>query len=300
MPTLEYILNIVLTSDIIPNRESEFWLNQLDIIPPRFHTSLDLDGNIILSTNHTRTNNKILIEAHTDSVGLIVKEQVDKGLYRCQRIGMLAPWDVRNQQMTVHAHSGNHFTGIVLGPAAHFFINKNYEQYQQPILLAIDPCFAPFIQCGDVATYTSKVTYWSTGLIISPYLDNKAAIAAILHALWKMTKQQQDHCVVCLSIREEENATRLDSTMNTILPKMVISIDATIPISPFGVGDAWTDMHKGRNSYLLQENYPKVGIQSIDIPCNSMHSANESMTIADIMSASSKLIAAVEEFSLTQ
>lgn len=196
------ILKILTDVVFLPGQETSVMNLVSSLIPNSFFCSCDEDHNIIIkSRNYDKGG--LLIEAHYDTVGLIITERVsDTNLYKCKRYGLTAPWDWRNQLVRVHLQNGKTAQGLLLSPPPHFFIKKKYEDYHSPLVASVENSPGD-VHSGDLVTYQNRSFFLENKIIVSPYLDNKSSISAIITLLNHLSIAEQAKVAICLSAKEE-------------------------------------------------------------------------------------------------
>ncbi len=150
------------------------------------HVTIDGEGN------------PLVLAAHLDTLGTMVRSIKDNGRLRPTTIGGHQWSTADGENCTVHTRDGKVYTGVVLNtePSAHVADQKvECTEANMEILLdenvdTKDGVKALGIQCGDIIAMDPRTTITNSGYIKSRFLDDKLS-AAILLGLAKMVKEDK-------------------------------------------------------------------------------------------------------------
>lgn len=137
--------------------------------------------------------NPVGITAHTDTLGLMVKEVKSNGRLKCTALGGLMWAGVEFEGVTVRTHDNRRYRGCVspVNPSTH--VNRkihNTDRDGDTMEIRLDvrtssaaETRALGIEVGDFVFVDPRVEVTDTGFIRGRFLDDKAGVAAIYAAL---------------------------------------------------------------------------------------------------------------------
>lgn len=141
------------------------------------------------------TGNPLVLAAHVDTLGAMVRAIKSNGRIRFTKIGGYPENNIENENVTIHTRDGRQYTGTVYTttPAAHVYkdtgSNKRDDSTMEVVLDEIVKSQKDTrklgIEVGDFITLDSRTILTPRGFIKSRHLDDKAS-AGILLGLAKM------------------------------------------------------------------------------------------------------------------
>ena len=138
--------------------------------------------------------NQILVNAHADTLGAIVREIEPNGRLRVTNIGGYTWITYEGENLTVKTQSGARYTGTLLyeKPSVHNFPEDAREtvRTEQNMEIRLDEPTASAeqtralgIEVGDFVSYEPRTVLTPNGYIKSRYLDDKACLAVMFAVL---------------------------------------------------------------------------------------------------------------------
>ncbi len=141
----------------------------------------------------------LLLAAHVDTLGAMVRSIKGNGRLRLTWIGGFAGNFVENENVTIITRSGREYTGTIhlVNAAAHTYRDTdtmsrndvNLEVIIDEIVKSEEDVRKLGINNGDIIAFDARTIYTPSGFIKSRHLDDKAS-AAILISLARMIKDQ--------------------------------------------------------------------------------------------------------------
>lgn len=157
-----------------------------------FRPSRTAKGTVICELGGS--GHPLLLSAHVDTLGAIVRSIKQNGCLRYSQIGGYNDNAIENENVLIHTRTGKVFSGTVQSVHAsrHVWGNKTAEQRDDTTLeIVIDEkvhCKADTealgIRSGDIISFDPRTVVTDSGFIKSRHLDDKAS-SAILLALAK-------------------------------------------------------------------------------------------------------------------
>ena len=133
------------------------------------------------------TSKTVLIGAHADTIGMVVRSVEPNGLLRVRRLGGVNFASMEGETVTVHTRDGREYTGLLAckSHSVHVFDDaKTLERNEDNMVIFLDEQVsnasdvrALGIRNGDFVSADPGFRFTSKGFIKSRYIDDKAAIA---------------------------------------------------------------------------------------------------------------------------
>lgn len=129
----------------------------------------------------------VLISAHADTIGLIVRRIDGNGMIRISSLGGINLPAVEGETVTVHTRSGKEYTGLFVceSYSTHVFSDAlTKERTDQTMMIILDEDVhskedvnALGIRNGDVISVAPRCEYTENGYLKSRFIDDKGAMA---------------------------------------------------------------------------------------------------------------------------
>lgn len=141
--------------------------------------------------------NPLLLAAHIDTLGAMVRSIKSNGRIRLTKIGGYPENNIEGENCIIHTRDGKEYTGTIqlIHPSTHVYKDiRTMERNDENIEVVIDEKVESKedveklgIRTGDFISLDARTVYTESGYIKSRHLDDKAS-AGILMALSKMVK----------------------------------------------------------------------------------------------------------------
>jgi endoglucanase len=194
--------------------------------------AVDVMGNVV-ATKKGSGGPRVMLAAHVDEIGFMVKHIDDKGFVRLQPMG---GWDPRNmvaQRVYVHTRSGRALLGALMASAKPIHMLSPEEAGKAP---KIEEFFVDLGMGGDevreLVEIGDSVTMARTAEqvghnVLSKTLDARVAVYVMIAALRQLGTHQCD--VLAVATTQEEVGLRGATTSAYALrPDIGIAIDSTL------------------------------------------------------------------------
>jgi len=199
--------------------------------------SVDHIGNVVgILKGEKYPTYKLMLQAHIDELGLIVRNITEDGFLLIERVGGIPEKSLLGQRMDIMTDSGELIPGYI-GPKSHH-ITKPDEKYVVPKVhrMFIDVGVTTReevekmgIQVGDPVTYHPNYHRFGDGMICSKALDNRVSVFILLSLLKKFANKRPPATIVfSFTVLEEFSIRGSLPTLNLTKPDAVISLDITI------------------------------------------------------------------------
>jgi len=177
----------------------------------------------------------LLVAAHMDAIGLMVTGIVD-GFLRITQLGGLDPRVLPGQPVTIHGRED--LPGLIVQPPAHLLPPSNQNGPVRLENLLVDTGLPPGevsqrVRAGDLISFAQPPVEMPNELLVGNYLDNRASVVALTHALDELQSRQVAWDVWAVATTQEE--VTLGGAMTSafqLRPDLAIVIDVTWGSSP--------------------------------------------------------------------
>ncbi|OMF59328.1 hypothetical protein BK139_13060 [Paenibacillus sp. FSL R5-0490] len=206
------------------------------LAPLAAELSIDPLGNVIVQMNRSKDNApfKVLVFAHMDELGLVVKKVEKNGFLRLERLGGIPEKSLAGTPIIIETENKT-WQGVIGAKSHH--VTKPDEKYR---VLPVNEIYADFgfqssseaLQAGiDIGTPVAYARQFfnNEALVFSNSLDNRAGCLSLLELADRM-KDKEFPCEVYLvfSVQEEFNLRGVLPAIRKIKPDIGITLDISI------------------------------------------------------------------------
>ena len=202
-------------------------------------TALGLDhwsdrlGNLIATIEGAKGAPEIMLYAHMDQLGLIVRKIESNGLIRVERVGGVPERALASQEILLCVGEGKDVPGIIANKSHHattpdekykvvpyqdLFIDAGFSSAEEVLKAGID--------IGTPVVYRPRHVRLADDKIAGTAIDDRAGCAVVLdvaRALLETKKRPTVHIV--FSVQEEFNLRGAVTAAQTLMPDIAIQID---------------------------------------------------------------------------
>jgi putative aminopeptidase FrvX len=259
--------------------------------------STDVHGNV-LATLNPEGSPTILLDAHCDQIGLIVRHIDSHGFLRVSPIG---GWDVQillGQRMLVHTENGS-IPGVIARKPIHLLDPDERKNVPKLKDLWIDIGSASeaetrsIVRIGDPVTPEPCLRELRNGRLSGVAMDDRTGVWVIMTALRKLADANPAAKIVAVSAVQEEIGLRGATTSSfNVNPDVAIAVDVTHATDCPGIDpNEYGRIEIGRgpvivrgpnaNSKVFELLYSKAQEQSIPVQINALGypASNDGATI---------------------
>ena len=232
------------------------------------NAEIDVSGNVIGTTDGGKIH--ILLDAHLDSIGLVVRGVDEKGFLLVDRVGGMDERILTGAEVIVHGKKD--IFGVICSVPPHLQKNDNKKEILSIKEMAVDIGYSKEeaeknVEIGDRITLRTHQAELLGNNISSPSLDDRSCVAAILRAL-ELTagKIPSIKLTVLFSSQEETGGTGAKTAAFATMPQHAIVVDVGFGNDPYTDKTQIIELSKG----------PSIGIA----PILDREMMNEFKTIA--------------------
>lgn len=162
--------------------------------------SFDNKGTAYLTLEGEDNSKTVLVGAHMDTLGMVVRRIDPDGMIRIRQLGGVNFCSAEGASVTVHTRDGREYTGLLTcqSHSVHVFDDaKTLSREEDTMMVILDQriksredVLALGIQHGDVISMDPGYQYTENGYLKSRFIDDKAGVACIFAALKYLTEHQ--------------------------------------------------------------------------------------------------------------
>ena len=196
---------------------------------------IDALGNVVLKIPSGKENaKKLMIFAHMDEIGFIIRKIEKDGYLRIERIGGVSTQILPGLIIDIQGEKGI-VKGIIGTPAHHFIRAEDKFSVPQVNELYVDigaesdeQVERMGIHVGTFAAFEPRYEELPNGIVCGKALDNRAALAALLESLEESQgKKFTWDIYIVAAVMEEFNIRGIMPAVHIIQPDAMLGIDIT-------------------------------------------------------------------------
>lgn len=165
--------------------------------------SIDKLSNVLALKNKGK-DFKVLLDAHFDTIGLMVTEIKDGGFLKFTTVGGVDPRILPSLTVTVHGKKD--ILGVIGVKPPHLLSGKEDKAYKSDELFidtGMDKSeLSEIVSCGDIVTFNSCYEELLNGKIAASGLDDKAGVYVVCEVL-KKVKNENISLLGAITVSEE-------------------------------------------------------------------------------------------------
>ncbi|RSK27248.1 M42 family peptidase [Bacillus sp. HMF5848] len=225
---------------------------------------IDRIGNVIAKKKgNGKKGPKVIVTAHMDEVGFIVKKIESNGFIRFEKLGGHDDRILLSQKVLVRTAEGT-VSGVIGTMSAHYVkfddsskVRKHQQLYIDIGASSKEEVLSLGVKIGSPITYATPLSYLGnekTGKVVGKSLDNRVGCAVIIKALENLCSSDFAGELICLFTVQEEVGLRGASAA-------AVGLDADVAIALDTTAVSDTNEETMDNSLLLGGG---VGIKVMD------------------------------------
>ena len=199
------------------------------------NVTTDCLGNVISTINNNSDLN-IVIEAHIDNIGLVVKSIDENGFIKFVYSGGIDPSILPTAEVIVHGKKD--LFGVIGAKPPHLqtkedkYNNSNENMY---IDCGLDhKNITKYVSVGDTISLVSKYNNLKSDFFTSGCLDNRIGCYVVCECLKRLKSKNLAYNVSgVFSVQEEVGCRGVKNAIETIKPQIAVIVDVTFGISPY-------------------------------------------------------------------
>ncbi|MEN8908119.1 MAG: M42 family peptidase [Clostridiales bacterium] len=208
---------------------SKFLKNEIS----KYCNNIEIDyfSNVIATFNSglNLKKKKIMLTAHIDEIGLMVKSIDKNGFIKFTNIGEVDPKILLSQEVKIHGK--RELLGVIGSIPPHLIENYNKHNVVDIDKLYIDTGFSKYeldeiISIGDVISFNVELISLNSNYISSKALDNRAGICTLIGVMNELKKfKYYNETTFNFTSMEETASAGVINSSYRIEPDLAIVID---------------------------------------------------------------------------
>lgn len=219
-------------------------------------------GSIIAVKRCGKKNaKKIMLEAHLDEIGLMVKDIDERGFISVVNVGGVDPRILPSSEVIVHGRRD--LKGIIGAKPPHLQARGEDEKSAKLVDMAVDTGLSAevvkdIVSIGDSITLSQSSGELMSGQFSGKSLDDRASIASVIEALKNLDKEKLEVDVYAvIAVQEEVGGFGAMTAAYEIEPDIAIAIDVCHGITPDNSDSAY-DVGSGAVITCGPNIHPKI------------------------------------------
>ncbi len=202
--------------------------------------SVDRMGNVV-AWKRGKSDRRVMLAAHMDEIGFLVKYIDDKGFIRIQPVGGFDPRVLFAQRVFVHGFAGESLRGVLMPSSkpAHLLGDE------KPAPLKVDDFFVDLglpneqvrakVEVGDMVTMDRTLEVVGD-MVVSKSLDDRVSLFVMLEALRAMRSHEVTILAVA-TVQEEVGLRGATTAAYHVQPDVSVALDTTLAVDIPGSAD---------------------------------------------------------------
>lgn len=205
-------------------------------------------GNVIADINND-SNVNIMLEAHMDQIGLVVREIDKNGFIKFACSGGIDSSILPTAEVTVHGKKNIY--GVIGAKPPHLQTKEDSENKNDSKSMYIDCGFSfeelkDIVKIGDTISLVSDYKYLKNNYVSSGSLDNRIGVYVISECMKRLKDKNIPYNITALySVQEEVGCRGAITGTERIKPDIAIIVDVTFGISPYNDDEHGFETDKG-------------------------------------------------------
>ncbi len=222
-------------------------------------------GNLIATKNNEGPS--VMIAAHMDEIGFMVKYIDDNGFIYFAKSGGWFDQTLLNQRVVIHSKD-KHIIGVAGSKPPHMMKAEETKKVIEIGEMYIDigaknkkDAEKIGIQIGDTITLDRKFESLANGMVTGKALDNRAGMVIMIEAARLLSKLKLKATVNFVGTVQEEIGLKGARTAAYALnPDVAIAVDTTIPGDHPGVEKKHSSLEIGKGPAITVSDAEEMGI----------------------------------------
>jgi putative aminopeptidase len=197
------------------------------------NTSVDRLGNLIATLEGAKDTPSVMLYAHMDQLGFVVRKIEANGSIRIERVGGVPERALAAQEVLICVAPGKDIPGIIANKSHHATTPEEKYRvvpYQEISIDAgfksADEALEAGINIGTPIVYRPHVTRLANGRISGTAIDDRAGCAVLLDVARAMIGEKSCPTIhFVFSVQEEFNLRGAVTAAQALLPDIAIQLD---------------------------------------------------------------------------
>ena len=199
----------------------------------KLENTSDVLGNLICTLPGNDNLPSVMLFAHMDQLGFVIKKIEDNGFIRIERLGGVPEKALTSQEMVIVNNKGQYFNAVI-GNKSHHATTID-EKYKVSLVkdLFLDAGFSSKkevlengINIGSPITYLPSFNDMGSNCVTGTAIDDRAGCAVVLNIAKRLLDEKNRPTVhIVFSVQEEFNLRGVLPVAQNLKPDVAIQID---------------------------------------------------------------------------
>jgi len=262
-----------------------------EIVPYVNHIEVDTMGNLIVTRDGDIDKPSIMLAAHLDEVGLIVRYIDNDGYVFFNPVGGLFDQTLLNQKMVVHTRNGKYF-GVIGSKPPHVMKAAEYDKVIKKDDMFLDigatskkDAEKMGIEIGNQITFDSRFTVLHDDIVAGKAFDNRAGCVVLVETIKRM-KDVKATVHAVFTVQEEVGLKGAKTSAYKLNPDFAFAIDVTIAGDHPGISMKEAPVKMGAGPAIIVSDGESRGIIASKIILDRIKNTAEEYNIPIQLEAS--------------
>jgi putative aminopeptidase len=193
-------------------------------------------GNLIATLDGDKARPTVMLIAHMDQLGFVVRKVEASGLIRVERLGGVPEKALPAQAVLICVGEGRDVPGVIANKSHHvtsaeekYRVTPYADLYIDAGFGGADDALAAGVEIGTPVVYAPKVMPLAGNRIAGTSIDDRAGCAVVLEVARALAASRRRPTVhVVFSVQEEFNLRGALPAAQTLAPDIAFQIDLTL------------------------------------------------------------------------
>ena len=192
----------------------------------------DSMGNLIATKKGEKKAPTVMLAAHMDEIGLMVRYIDDKGFIKFSKIGGINDQMLMNQTVTVHSSVGDSVVGVIGSKPPHVTSPEERKKVVKWEDMFIDigakdkEDAEKMVRVGDAITFNALFEEYPNNLIMGKALDNRVGCYVMIEVLKRVDSRATVYGVG--TVQEEVGLKGARTSAFRLNPDLAFALDVTL------------------------------------------------------------------------
>ena len=192
----------------------------------------DTLGNFIATKKGEKKAPTVMLEAHMDEIGLMVRFIDDKGYIKFSKIGGINDQMLVNQTVTIHSSIGEPVIGVIGSKPPHVIKPEEKDKVFKADDMFVDigakdkEDAEKMVKIGDLMTFNAIFAEFPNNIVMGKAIDNRAGCYVLIETMKRLDTRATVHVVG--TVQEEVGLKGAKVAAYKLNPDLAIALDVTL------------------------------------------------------------------------
>ena len=229
---MKLMKELSLASGISGSEEEIFKIIERELSDVADSIECDSMGNLIATKKGDKKAPKVMLAAHMDEIGLMVRYIDEKGFIKFSTIGGINDQMLMNQTVTIHSSVGDSVVGVIGSKPPHITPPEERKKVVKFDDMFIDigakdkEDAEKMVRIGDAITFNSLFVEYPNNLIMGKALDNRVGCYVMIEVLKRVNTRATVYGVG--TVQEEVGLKGARTSAFKLNPDLAFALDVTL------------------------------------------------------------------------